>query len=74
MAVGLSKEGIQFDALDGKPVHIVVLFLVPSAEYQAHLKTLASISKLLNEKTFRKDLEKAGSAEAIHQLFVVRDK
>jgi PTS system fructose-specific IIA component len=74
MSVGLSAGGIQFDALDGKPVHIVVLFVVPAAEYQAHLKTLAAISKLLNQKTFRKELEKARSAEEIYKAFTSRDK
>lgn len=74
LAVGLSKGGIQFDALDGKPVHIVVLFLVPSPQHQDHLKTLATISRLLNQKGFRKELEKAKTAEEIYQVFTSRDK
>ena len=74
LAVGLSHDGIQFDALDGKPVHIVVLFLVPSPQHQDHLKTLATISRLLNQKGFRKELEKAKTAEEIFQVFTSRDK
>lgn len=74
LAAGLSKEGIQFDALDGKPVHIVVLFLVPAPEHQEHLKTLAAISRLLNQKGFRKELEKAKTAAEIYGAFASRDK
>jgi mannitol/fructose-specific phosphotransferase system IIA component (Ntr-type) len=52
-AVGRSQQGVQFDALDGKPVHLVVLFLVPTGEFQKHLKTLADIAKLLHRDDFR---------------------
>lgn len=69
LAVGLSKAGIQYDALDGKPVHVVVLFLVPSPRHQDHLKTLATISRLLNQKGFRKQLEKAKTADEIFAVF-----
>jgi len=74
LAVGLSKGGIQFDALDGKPVHIVVLFLVPAPQHQEHLKTLAAISRQLNQKGFRKELDKAKSAAEIYEAFASRDK
>ncbi|MBV9464090.1 MAG: PTS sugar transporter subunit IIA [Verrucomicrobiae bacterium] len=72
LAVGVSKGGVDFEALDGKPVHIVALFLVPSGEYQNHLKTLAFLSRLLNEKGFRKDLEKSKTPEEIYAVFKKR--
>lgn len=74
LAAGLSSGGIQFDALDGKPVHIVVLFLVPAPQYQDHLKTLATISRLVNQKGFRKELERAKTSEEIFKVFSSKDK
>jgi mannitol/fructose-specific phosphotransferase system IIA component (Ntr-type) len=74
LAVGLSSAGIQFDALDGKPVHVVVLILVPAPQHQEHLKTLATISRLLHQKGFRKALEKAKTAEDIFKVFSSADK
>ena len=73
IAMGLSPAGIDFEALDGKPVHIVVLLLVPAEQYDQNLKTLASLSRLMNGKKFRKQLEKAESPEAIWELFKSKD-
>ncbi len=44
-ALGRSKKGIEFDALDNQTVNLVVLFLVPQGQFQKHLHTLASIAK-----------------------------
>ena len=51
--VGRSRKGIQFDALDGQPVHLVLLFLVPAGEFQKHLNSLANIAKKLCRQEFR---------------------
>jgi mannitol/fructose-specific phosphotransferase system IIA component (Ntr-type) len=54
--IGRSRNGVQFDALDGKPVKLVMLFLVPQGQFQKHLHTLANIAKLLHKKEFRDGL------------------
>ncbi len=51
--IGRSRKGIQFDALDGKPVNLVMLFLVPQGQFQKNLHTLATIAKLLHNADFR---------------------
>jgi len=48
--VGRSRKGIQFDALDSKPVHLVFLFLVPTRQFQKHVNTLANIAKSLHRQ------------------------
>lgn len=55
-AIGLSRKGIQFEALDGKPVHRVMLFLVPQDQFQKHLHVLANIAKMLHKADFRDGL------------------
>jgi len=67
-ALGRSKKGIEFDALDNQPVNLVVLFLVPQGQFQKHLHTLASIAKLLHVKEFRQELEQAGSAAEMFEI------
>lgn len=52
--IGRSRQGVQFDALDLKPVKLVALFLVPQGQFQKHLHTLADIAKLLHRPDFRK--------------------
>ena len=56
--VGRSRNGLQFDALDGQPVNLVILFLVPQGEFQKHLHTLANIAKLLHRDDFRDGLRR----------------
>lgn len=70
---GRSSQGINFDSLDNQPVKLVVLFLVPAGQYQQHLKTLASISRFLNDREFREKAEHAQTAEEIYQLIRQRE-
>ena len=54
--VGRSRQGVQFDALDSKPVHLVLLFLVPAGEFQKHVHVLANVAKMLHRQDFRDGL------------------
>ncbi|MCF7669894.1 MAG: PTS sugar transporter subunit IIA [Verrucomicrobia bacterium] len=69
-AFGRSRRGVNFDALDNKPVNLVMLFLVPQGQFQKHLHTLANIAKLLHNSEFRKSLEEAPDATAM--LSIIR--
>jgi mannitol/fructose-specific phosphotransferase system IIA component (Ntr-type) len=71
-ALGRSKKGINFDALDNQPVNLVMLFLVPQGQFQKHLHTLANIAKLLHRAEFRQALEQAPDAAAMLQI--IRDQ
>jgi nitrogen PTS system EIIA component len=71
-ALGRSKTGINFDALDNQPVNLVMLFLVPQGQFQKHLHTLANISKLLHKAEFRQALEQAPDNNAM--LRIIREQ
>jgi mannitol/fructose-specific phosphotransferase system IIA component (Ntr-type) len=64
-ALGRSKKGVNFDALDNQPVTLVMLFLVPQGQFQKHLHTLANIAKLMHKAEFRQALEKAPDANVM---------
>jgi mannitol/fructose-specific phosphotransferase system IIA component (Ntr-type) len=64
-ALGRSKKGVNFDALDNQPVTLVMLFLVPQGQFQKHLHTLANIAKLMHKADFRQALEQAPDAAAM---------
>jgi mannitol/fructose-specific phosphotransferase system IIA component (Ntr-type) len=70
-AFGRSKAGVNFDALDNQPVHLVTLFLVPAGQFQKHLHTLAGIAKVLRRDDFLKALENAPDTDAMMKL--IRD-
>src|ERR1035437_10019895 len=67
-ALGRSKTGVNFDALDNQQVKLVMLFLVPQGQFQKHLHTLANIAKLLHKAEFRQALEQAPDADAMLQI------
>jgi mannitol/fructose-specific phosphotransferase system IIA component (Ntr-type) len=67
-ALGRSRKGVNFDALDNQPVNLVMLFLVPQGQFQKHLHTLASIAKLLHNKEFRQALEAAPDSETMYSI------
>jgi mannitol/fructose-specific phosphotransferase system IIA component (Ntr-type) len=71
-ALGRSKPGVNFDALDNQPVNLVMLFLVPQGQFQKHLHTLANIAKILHKAEFRQALEQAPDAEAM--LRVIKEQ
>lgn len=62
---GISKQGIEFDSLDGEPVHLVFLLLSPYDSGGHHLRALARISRLFKDKFFRQALLEAHSTEEI---------
>jgi len=68
-----SSKGINFDALDNQPVKLVLLFLVPTGQYQQHLKTLASISRFLNDRQFREKAEQVKTADELYELILKRE-
>lgn len=67
-ALGISKKGIDFDALDGEPVYLFFMLVAPSNSSGVHLKVLAKISRLLKDKFFRQALREAKSPAEIIKL------
>jgi mannitol/fructose-specific phosphotransferase system IIA component (Ntr-type) len=62
---GRSKAGIDFQALDQGPVHLIVLFIVPRKDYPLHLRTLAAIAKMFTNSEVRRQLIAAESSEDV---------
>jgi len=71
-AFGRSRGGIDFEAHDQAPVFFVVLFVVPKAEYQLHLKTLAAIAKMFSGADIRHSLADAADVGEILDILSKR--
>lgn len=48
-AVGWSPEGIEYGSLDGKKVHIVIMYYIPDSQRVAYLKELSSLAKAVSK-------------------------
>lgn len=64
-AFGITKQGVDFQAIDGKPVRIVFLLVGPNDQAGPHLKALSRISRLMHRKEFRQCLAKSRNAEQV---------
>jgi len=73
-AFGLSRRGVQFDALDGEPVHLFFLLVAPPDAASLHLKALARISRLLKDKFFRQSLRETKTSAEILKLIKAEDQ
>lgn len=52
-ALGITKEPVNFNSLDNKPVRLVWLLVGPQDKTGPHLKALSRISRLMHKKDFR---------------------
>ena len=68
LSFGRSSEGISFDAMDGKPVHLFFLLMAPENSAGLHLKILAKISRMLKDPALRDNLLRAKSKERIWRI------
>jgi nitrogen PTS system EIIA component len=57
---------IDYDAVDEKPVDLVVLLLTPEAAANQHLATLAALSRPFRDEAFVQQIRKAPDAAAVH--------
>jgi fructose-specific phosphotransferase system IIA component len=69
-----SQEGVDFESLDGEPVHILFLMVAPAGSYGIHIKALAHISRILNDALVRSRLRKASTPEEVLQLIAEREE
>jgi len=58
-AIGIAKEGIPFESLDGIAARIIVVLLLPRRTFHDNPHTMAGISHLLVNREFRERLKKA---------------
>ncbi len=63
--LGIKKEGVDFDALDGEKSRIFILTLSPVNRSGPHVQFLAEISQLLTDSQKRDRLLKAQSADQV---------
>lgn len=71
--VGVSKVGVDFNALDKQPVFSIFLLLSPEGKPEEHLKAMEAIFGNLSQETFRRFLRQTESVEDIMSLIAEHD-
>ena len=73
VAVAVSSEGVDFNALDRQPVYSIFLMLSPEDKPEDHLDAMEAIFGNLSQETFRRFLRQATSVEDVLTLLEETD-
>jgi len=66
--LGISRKGVNFDALDGESVYIFFLLVAPKETAGPHLKALAQISRLLRDSYFCDLMKRCQKSDELYEL------
>lgn len=72
IAFGKSKEGVDYQSLDGQPAHLFFMIAAPEGGAQTHLDALAKLSGILMDDKVRESLLHANSPEEVLKLLIMR--
>ncbi|MBW1713833.1 MAG: PTS sugar transporter subunit IIA [Deltaproteobacteria bacterium] len=68
LGFGVSRQGVDFDSMDGKPAHLFFLLVTPEDSAGLHLSMLARISRLLKNDLFRESLLNAENPRKVLEI------
>ncbi len=65
VAMGIHPDGVDFEAIDKKKVHIIFLLVGPENNPSMHIKLLSRISRLMSNEDLREELKKAKTPQEV---------
>lgn len=68
LAAMVIKDGVDFDSMDGEPVHLLFLIAAPNTKDNVHLDVLSKLSVLLMDETFVENLKKAKTVDEFLEI------
>jgi len=74
MCLGTSLRGIDYNAIDGKPVHILLLIVASESAHEVYVNTLSSIASLFNDGPFRQNIIRCADVLQVINLITEREK
>lgn len=65
--------GVDYEALDGNPVHLVFMLLSPPQRSSLHIRFLARLARLLDDVSFVSRLVQAEGSDELYRLIIEED-
>lgn len=62
------EQGVDFDAVDGQPVDLVMALLVPAESTQEHLQLLSQLAEMFSDADLRRRLREARSSDELYRI------
>jgi fructose-specific phosphotransferase system IIA component len=72
--LGVTEQGIEFNAVDGKPVHLVFLIATKERTNSTYLGLLSRIARLFIDEPFKQRVIKSVSSSEIMNLIIEKEK
>ncbi|WP_300365626.1 fructose-specific PTS transporter subunit EIIC [Brachyspira sp.] len=70
IAIGISKKGVDYESLDGKPSHLFFMIAAPENSNDAHIELLSKITTLLLEDDIRESVLSAKTKEEVFNILI----
>ncbi len=69
ISIGIAKDSIEYDALDGKPVSFIVMIAANESQQKEYLRVLAKVALILKSKKKREKLLSANNIDDVYEVF-----
>ncbi|MDR1586329.1 MAG: PTS sugar transporter subunit IIA [Treponema sp.] len=66
--VGISRKGVDYDALDGEPVYLLFMIVAPQKDSERHLRILKRLAELLENPQFHIDLQSQKDPQGAYKV------
>ncbi len=73
LAMGRSKDGIDYDSLDGEKSNLFFMIAAPEGANNAHIETLARLTQLLLDEEFKTALDNANTPDEVINIINVKE-
>lgn len=67
-AIGVVKDGLNFEAMDGNPVFLVLLVVAGDKQHKEYLKLLSNIMSIIKKETVKDRLIASESADQVFDI------
>ncbi|MDR1252971.1 MAG: PTS sugar transporter subunit IIA [Treponema sp.] len=66
--LGISRKGVDYDALDGEPVYLLFMIVTPLKDSEKHLRLLKRLAELLENPQFYIDLQSQRDPQSAYKV------
>ncbi|MDR0316463.1 MAG: PTS sugar transporter subunit IIA [Treponema sp.] len=66
--LGISRKGVDYDALDGEPVYLLFMIVAPQQDSEDHLRILKRLAELLENPQFYIDLQSQKDPQSAYRV------
>jgi PTS system fructose-specific IIC component/PTS system nitrogen regulatory IIA component len=66
--MGISRDGVDYDALDGEPVYLLFMLIAPDKDSEKHLRILQRLAELLGNPQFSQELQTQRDQQSAYKI------